>query len=73
MTQYDVGRSQAQANEDLTHFNADNYKDLLSAYSDKMSSILESFGGLEANIPLNHEYFMIRNKYQIVLDKFTKE
>ena len=73
MTLYDVGQSQADVLTDLQHFNKGNYTELLQAYSAKMQSILEANGGLESNVPLNSDYYKIRNKYQFVVSKFTKE
>ncbi len=49
------------------------YKDLLKIYLDEMNEILTSFNQEEGSIPLNNKYYTIRNKYQYVLAKFTKE
>ena len=73
MAIYDVARSQAEAKKDLEGIGSENYKDLLKKYSDQMAEILKEFEGQESNIPLHHEYYLLRNKYQIVNDKFTKE
>lgn len=70
---YDVKQSQNEALKDSLPYNKNTFKTLLATYQIELNSILDTFGNIESNIPLSHRYYYLRNKFQFVNDKFTKE
>lgn len=70
---FDVRQSQHDADKDASNYNKTNYKTLLGIYRTEINSLLAQFGGQEADIPMGHKYFILKNKYQYVDAKFSKE
>jgi hypothetical protein len=73
MFSYDVKKSVEDAKKDMEKYDRTNFKMLLKVYQREIDSILNEFGGVESDIPYDHEYFFLKNKYQYVLNHFTKE
>ncbi len=73
MFAYDVKKSVEDAKKDAAGYNKGNFRMLLKIYQLKVDAINKQYNGIESDIPYDSEYFILKNKYQYVLNLFTKE
>ena len=69
----DLKQGQFDAEKDSKLYTKDNYKTLLNIYYAEMTALLNAAGGLESNLGMYSRYWLVRNKFQYVQAKFTKE